>query len=81
MAARSGESRGGGVYSLSARLMPGDTIHYAFFSGPNRAEDQETLDQACANEEGARTCVVPASGGYIIHTFGQCNAGTLPAAR
>ena len=62
------------VYSFSARLMPGETIHYAFFSGSNRSDDQERLDPACADEEGLRVWIVPASNQRVVHTFGQCDA-------
>jgi arabinogalactan endo-1,4-beta-galactosidase len=62
----------GQVYTFSARLMPGETIHYAFYSGSNRSEDQERLDPACANEEGVRTWIVPASDVRLVHSFGQC---------
>jgi arabinogalactan endo-1,4-beta-galactosidase len=60
------------VYSFSTRLVPGETIQYAFYSGPNRSEDQEVLDQACAGEGGVRTWSVPASDRRLLHTFGQC---------
>jgi arabinogalactan endo-1,4-beta-galactosidase len=63
-------------YSFSARLMPGETIQYALYSGPNRSEDQEILDQACAGEGGVRVWTVPASDTCVIHTFGQC--GLVP---
>jgi arabinogalactan endo-1,4-beta-galactosidase len=61
------------AYAVSTRLMPGETIQYAFYSGPNRSEDQEALDPACAGEEGVRTWSVPASDIRAVHTFGQCD--------
>jgi hypothetical protein len=65
------------VYSFSTRLMPGETIQYAFYSGPDRSKDQEVLDQACAGEDGVRTWSVPAADTRVIHTFGQCDVTVL----
>ena len=61
------------VYAFSTRLMPGATIHYGFYSGSNRATDQEVLDPACASAEGFRTWTVPASDTRVVHSFGHCD--------
>jgi arabinogalactan endo-1,4-beta-galactosidase len=61
-----------GAYLLRARLMPGQTVRYGFFAGPNRAQDQEALPAACGGAEGLRTLVVGEAGGTVTHRFGAC---------
>jgi hypothetical protein len=68
------------VYSFSARLLPGRTVQYAFYSGPNRKENQEVLPADCANSDGLRTWVVPDVDTQIVHSFGSCELQIAPVS-
>jgi arabinogalactan endo-1,4-beta-galactosidase len=68
------------VYRFSARLLPGRTVQYAFYSGPNRKENQEALPADCANAEGLRTWVVPEVDTQIVHHFGSCDLQIAPGS-
>lgn len=62
------------TYIFSARLMPGRTIHYAFYSGPNRKENQEILPPDCTSSDGLSTWTIPSVDTQVTHHFGSCDA-------
>ncbi len=60
------------VYRFAARLLPGQIVHYAFYAGPNRTENQEALPPDCADAAGLRTWVVPETDTLVALRFGSC---------
>lgn len=61
-----------GTFSLSARLMPGQAIHYQFYRALPAGPETALIPAECADADGTAVLAIPTEDVTLIHTTAAC---------